>query len=59
VEVRTDKPSNTDTDTGLTPKHNSRAVANLFGGHAKAINKAYGRPGSRFERPFRRIASWR
>lgn len=53
VEIRTFKPM--DTDTVLTPKHVSRAFANLFSGYAKAINKAYGRTGSLFERPFQRI----
>ena len=33
----------------------ARAFANLFSGYAKAINKAYGRTGSLFERPFQRI----
>ena len=39
------------------PSHRySRAFANLFNGYAKAINKAYGRTGSLFERAFHRIA---
>lgn len=55
VEIHTCKPINTGTDTVLTPKHVSRAFANLFSGYAKAINKAYGRTGSLFERPFQRV----
>lgn len=55
VEIRTCKPSSTGTDAVLPPKHVSRAFANLYSGYAKAINKAYGRSGSLFERPFQRI----
>jgi REP element-mobilizing transposase RayT len=37
------------------PKPPSQYFANLFNAYAKAINKAYGRTGSLFERPFQRI----
>jgi len=33
----------------------SQAFSNLFNAYAKAINKAYGRTGPLFERPFKRI----
>lgn len=39
----------------LTSHRYSRAFANLFSGYAKAINKAYERTGSLFERGFHRI----
>jgi REP element-mobilizing transposase RayT len=37
------------------PKAPSRYFANWFNAYAKAINKAYGRSGALFERPFQRI----
>ena len=37
------------------PKAPSQYFANLFNAYAKAINNAYGRTGSLFERPFQRI----
>ena len=37
------------------PKAPSQYFANLFNAYAKAINKAYDRTGSLFERPFERI----
>ena len=37
------------------PRHASRQFGNLFNAYAKAINKAYGRYGSLFCRPFKRI----
>jgi REP element-mobilizing transposase RayT len=37
------------------PKAPSQYFANFFNAYAKAINKAYGRSGSLFERPFQRI----
>jgi REP element-mobilizing transposase RayT len=38
--------------SGLSP---SQQFGNLFNAYAKAINKAYGRTGSLFEHPFKRI----
>ncbi|MGB7874523.1 MAG: hypothetical protein WBL25_09080 [Anaerolineales bacterium] len=39
--------------SGLKPA--SQAFSNLFNAYAKSINKAYGRTGPLFERPFKRI----
>ena len=39
-----------------TVKQPSQAFSNLFNAYSKAINKAYQRTGSLFERPFKRIA---
>lgn len=56
VQVRrTAARSDCDQKDTLTTKRIARAFANLFSGYAKAINKAYGRTGSLFERPFQRI----
>jgi REP element-mobilizing transposase RayT len=38
------------------PKPASQAFSNLFNAYAKAVNKAYGRTGPLFERPFKRIS---
>jgi REP element-mobilizing transposase RayT len=38
------------------PKPPSQTFSNLFNAYAKAINKAYGRTGALFERPFQRVA---
>jgi len=41
---------------GQVPKYNpSRRFSNLFNAYTKAINKAYGRTGSLFEKNFKRI----
>ncbi len=45
IRVRDERP-------GRPPSH---AFSNLFNAYAKAINRAYGRTGSLFEKPFRRI----
>jgi REP element-mobilizing transposase RayT len=37
------------------PRRPSQQFGNLFNAYAKAINKAYGRTGSLFEHPFRRV----
>lgn len=52
---RTAAGSDDEQRESLTTKRIARAFANLFSGYAKAINKAYGRTGSLFERPFQRI----
>ncbi|MCF8458174.1 MAG: hypothetical protein K9H62_19750 [Bacteroidales bacterium] len=39
--------------TGLKPPH--QYFSNLFNAYTKAVNKRYGRHGSLFERPFKRI----
>jgi len=41
--------------TGLEPKPPHQYFSNFFNAYTKSINKAYGRTGSLFERPFRRI----
>ena len=51
---RTSAPSDGNGKAPLSPKRIARAFANLFSGYAKAINKAYERTGSLFERPFQR-----
>jgi len=40
--------------SGLSPKP-SQAFSNLFNAYTKTINKAYGRSGALFKRPFQRI----
>jgi hypothetical protein len=44
-------------EVGETPAASSpsRAFSNFFNAYAKAMNKAYGRTGALFQRPFRRI----
>ncbi|TQE92808.1 MAG: hypothetical protein FKY71_19065 [Spiribacter salinus] len=55
VAMRTSRQQETHSSEPLTPRRYSRAFANLFSGYAKAINKAYERTGSLFERGFHRI----
>jgi hypothetical protein len=46
-------------EVGETPAASSpsRAFSNFFNAYAKAMNKAYGRTGALFQRPFRRYRS--
>jgi REP element-mobilizing transposase RayT len=39
----------------LTPDYPSRSFSNFFNAYSKAVNKAYGRVGSLFQHPFKRV----
>jgi putative transposase len=54
INPKSDLPGLQDLE-GLTQRNYSQSFSNLFNAYTKAINKAYGRSGSLFEKNFNRI----
>ncbi len=55
IRVKTGEPPGAQS-VAPRPISASRQFANLFNAYAKAVNKTYGRSGSLFQKPFRRVA---
>jgi len=55
IRVKEDPTANHNPSNPLNRKNQSRPFSNVFNAYAKSINRAYGRTGALFQRPFGRI----